>query len=112
MDQLERDDNLPEIVHVVARYPPALGGMEKVVENLAQTQYSLGIKVRVLTSDDGLNRLEARDELAFPVLRLKSFNVAHTPIMPGLLSGLLRLAPNSAIHLHISAAYTPEIVWV
>ena len=111
MDELERNDNLPEIVHVVARYPPALGGMEKVVENLAQTQCGLGIKVRVLTSDDGLNRLEARAELAFPVVRMKSFSAAHTPIIPGLLPGLLRLAPNSAVHLHISTAYTPEIVW-
>lgn len=111
MDAHERDDGLPEIVHVVARYPPALGGMEKVAENLAQTQYRLGIKVQVLTSDDGLDRLEARAELAFPVRRLKSFNAAHTPIIPGLLPGLLRLAPNSAIHLHISTAYMPEIVW-
>ncbi len=110
MAEFERDDNLPEIVHVVARYPPALGGMEKVAENLAQT-LSLGSRVRVLTSDDGLNGLGARPEPAFPVLRLKSFHVAHTPIIPGLLPGLLRLAPNSAIHLHISTAYMPEIVW-
>jgi glycosyltransferase involved in cell wall biosynthesis len=111
MDELERSGNLPEIVHVVARYPPALGGMEKVAESLAQAQYSRGIKVAVLTSGDGLSRLEARADLAFPVLRLKSFNAAHTPIIPGLLPGLLRLAPNSAIHLHISTAYMPEIVW-
>jgi glycosyltransferase involved in cell wall biosynthesis len=100
-----------EIVHVVARYPPALGGMEKVAEGLAQTQYELGIKVRVLTSDDGLDGREAAKS-AFPVLRLKSFSTAHTPVMPGLLPSLLRLTAESKIHLHISAAYTPEMVWV
>ena len=39
------------IVHVAARYPPALGGMEKVVQYLARSQHRRGAAVRVITSD-------------------------------------------------------------
>jgi glycosyltransferase involved in cell wall biosynthesis len=99
------------IVHVVNRYPPALGGMEKVVQALARAQHKLGIDVMVLTSDDGKNELPPEDD-PFPVIRLKSTAVAHTQIIPGLFRQLLRLDPNSVLHLHVAAAYTPELVWL
>jgi len=100
-----------EIVHVAAKYPPALGGMEQVVQSLARTQYELGRQVRVLTSEGEKKELPYA-EAPFPVSRLKSINIAHTPIMPTLLPRLLRLGRDSIIHLHISAAYTPEMVWM
>jgi glycosyltransferase involved in cell wall biosynthesis len=99
------------IVHIVARYPPSLGGVEKVVQYLARNQYELGMKVRVLTSDQGRNELQQEDE-PFPVSRLKSANIAHTPIIPNLLPQLFRLDRGSIIHLHMSRAYTPEMVWI
>lgn len=99
------------IVHVVNRYPPALGGMEKVVQALARSQHKLGIDVTVLTSDDGKDELPPEDE-PFPVIRLKSTAVAHTQIIPGLFPQLLRLDRNSLLHLHVAAAYTPELVWL
>ena len=99
------------IVHIVARYPPALGGVEKVVQYLARNQYELGMKVSVLTSDQGRNELQQEDE-PFPVSRLKSANIAHTPIIPNLLPQLFRLDRGSIIHLHMSRAYTPEMVWI
>jgi glycosyltransferase involved in cell wall biosynthesis len=99
------------IVHIVARYPPALGGVEKVVQYLARNQYELGMKVSVLTSDQGRNELQQEDE-PFPVSRLKSINIAHTPIIPNLLPQLFRLCRGSIIHLHLTRVYTPEIVWL
>jgi glycosyltransferase involved in cell wall biosynthesis len=99
------------IVHVAAKYPPALGGMEQVVQSLARTQYELGTQVKVFTSDGGEKELPHADA-SFPVSRLKSINIAHTPIMPTLLPRLLCLGRGSIIHLHISAAYTPEMVWI
>ena len=44
--------------------------------------------------------------------RLPSVTVAHTPVMPGLLYRLWRLAPAGMIHLHVSCAFTPETVWL
>ena len=99
------------IVHIVARYPPGLGGMEQVVQSLARYQSKLGMRVRVLTSDQGSNDSRQEAEL-FPVSRLRSINIAHTPISPSLLFRLLRIDRNSIIHLHISSAYTPEMVWI
>ena len=80
------------IVHVAARYPPALGGMEKVVQYLARAQHQLGAVVRVITSDEGRNELrhEADD---VPVSRLKSFSLLRTPLMPGLLPPDRRVLP-------------------
>jgi glycosyltransferase involved in cell wall biosynthesis len=105
-------DNSSEVVHVVARYPPALGGTEKVAQGLAEAQHQIGMRVRVLTSDVQFNELEGGEDFTFPILRLKSFDVAHTTIMPSLLSRLMRLDPNSTIHLHIASAYVPEVVWI
>lgn len=99
------------IVHIAPRYPPGLGGVEKVVQYLARNQYELGMRVMVVTSDQGRNELRQEDE-PFPVSRLKSATIAHTPVIPNLLPQLLRLDRGSIIHLHLSRAYTPEMVWM
>jgi glycosyltransferase involved in cell wall biosynthesis len=98
-------------VHIAARYPPGLGGMEKVVQSLARHQHQLGMQVRVLTSDHGRTDLPEENE-SFPVSRLKSIYIAHTPIIPSLLPRLLGLDRRAIIHLHVSCAYIPEIVWL
>jgi glycosyltransferase involved in cell wall biosynthesis len=99
------------VVHVAAMYPPALGGMEQVVQSLAREQYRLGTPVTVLTSDQRANGGPRVNE-PFPVLRMRSIYVAHTPVIPGLLTRLLGLGPGAIVHLHINTAYTPEIVWI
>ena len=99
------------IAHVVARYPPGLGGMEQCVQSLARKQYEFGGQVSVLTSDRGANERQREDE-PFAVSRLRSINVANTPIIPTLLLRLLRLERGSIMHVHISCAYTPEMVWI
>ena len=97
------------VVHVVAQYPPALGGLENAVQAIAQHQHKAGIPVQVITSDQGGGSAAAEAE-EFPVTRLRSFNLAHTPVMPGLLFRLLRLGRQSVIHVHIAQVYTPELV--
>lgn len=99
------------IVHVAARYPPALGGMEKVVQYLARAQHCRGDVVRIVTSDDGQRGVLPEAEY-FPVLRLRSFNILRTPLMPGLLRQLFRIDRASVVHLHVSGAYSPEMVWL
>lgn len=103
--------SVKSIIHVVNRYPPALGGMEKVVQALARSQHKLGVGVTVLTSDDGRDELPPEDE-PFEVVRLSSSTVAHTQIMPGLFPRLLRLDRDAVLHVHVAAALLPELVWV
>jgi len=102
--------NRLRIVHVVASYPPRLGGMEKVVQTLAEAQVNQGLPVSVVTSDQGARNENTTD--ASPVKRIKSFEVAHTPIMPLLFFELLKIDKRSVVHLHIAQAYTPETVWL
>lgn len=96
------------IVHVTPSYPPVLGGLEKVVQNLALTQHQHGKHVSVITAGTE----ESKDEMPFPVRRLRSFVFASTKIMPGLLPALMRLNKKTTVHLHITQAYTPEMVWL
>jgi len=103
--------NAPAIVHVVARYPPALGGMETAVRAIAREQHDEGMQVRVITTSQGEHDAPIEDE-GFPVSRLKSFVVANTPMAPALLFRLLSLKRQSVVHLHIAQAYTPELVWL
>jgi glycosyltransferase involved in cell wall biosynthesis len=100
-----------EIVHVVARYPPALGGTEQLVQALARHQHRLGLNVRVVTSSLRPPGSVPEGE-PFPVTRLKSAELAHTPVIPALLPRLLRLDRDSLVHLHISSAYIPDMVWL
>ncbi len=102
-------NTLPEIVHVTANYPPRLGGLEKVVESLATEQHKKSMQVRVITSDQGTG---ATHEDAVPVTRLKSIEIMHTPLMPGLLPQLLRLSSRAVVHVHVAQAFTPEMVFL
>jgi glycosyltransferase involved in cell wall biosynthesis len=105
------DSPVRSVVHVVNRYPPALGGMEKVVQALARAQHKLGVDVSVLTSNDGRYELPPEEE-PFSVTRLRSSVIAHTQIIPGLFLRLLRLDRTSVLHVHVAAALLPELVWV
>jgi glycosyltransferase involved in cell wall biosynthesis len=102
------------VVHVTPHYPPFLGGLEKVVESLAAHRRGLGLPVQVLTARDGAVRVAGPDEAdpdeADYVRRLRSWNVAHTAVIPGLLRELVRLPRETVIHLHISQAFLPEAV--
>jgi rhamnosyl/mannosyltransferase len=105
-------ENARAVVHVSAQYPPALGGTENAAHAIAHSQHDdAGLRVRVITSDQGKGNAPLGQE-TFPVARLKSFNIANTPVMPTLLLRLLALPKRSIIHLHIAQAYTPELVWL
>ncbi len=112
------------VVHVTPHYPPFLGGLEKVAESLAAHRRGLGLPVQVLTALDGAARVAGPDEAgpdeagpdeagpdeADYVRRLRSWTVAHTAVIPGLVRELVRLPPETVIHLHISQAFLPEAV--
>jgi len=98
------------VVHVTAHYPPFLGGLEKVVEALAVNRKTQGLEVDVLTSRDGQPRIAGRGRVDF-VRRLRSWEVAHTAIIPGLPGELLKLPERSVVHLHVAQAFVPEAVY-
>jgi len=110
--ELDRPEREPfSVAHVVAQYPPALGGLENAAQAIARHQHKAGIPVQVITSDQGTGNAAGEAE-EFPVTRLRSFNFANTPVMPGLLFRLLRLSRQSVLHLHLAQVYTPELVRV
>ena len=97
------------VVHVSTHYPPFLGGLEKVVETLVAGRRKQGLQVRVLTSLERRAKAESRADSAW-VRRFRCWELARTPIMPGLLPELLRIPRGSVVHLHVSQAFLPEMV--
>jgi glycosyltransferase involved in cell wall biosynthesis len=103
-------------VHVTAHYPPFLGGLEKVVQALVDYRNTLGLDVSVLTARDRPRMSEYLGE-ASPdgenqVRHLRSWEVAHTAIIPGLPIELLTMPRSAIVHLHVSQAFVPESVYV
>jgi len=100
------------IVHVTGYYPPHLGGMEYRTQDLAENSARRGYQVEVITSDIACRegKLPSKENLG--IHYLKSFELAHTPIMPALFLKLLLLPKDSVIHLHVAHAIIPEITYL
>jgi glycosyltransferase involved in cell wall biosynthesis len=101
----------PEIVQVISYYPPHLGGMENVAAQIAEGFVEKGYPVSVYTSDIGYSR-GAIGRSKARLHYLKAFEFAHTPVIFSLFFHLLALPRHALIHLHISQAYSPEVVYV
>jgi len=98
------------IAHIVGYYPPHLGGMEVVAQELAVEESRCGKDVRVYTSNIGAKRyphiLQAGN---CTVYRLRSLEVAHTPILWTLPARLLTLPKRSVLHVHLAQVGIPEV---
>src|SRR2546427_5047259 len=101
----------PTIVQVTSYYPPHLGGMENVVAQIAEGFVDKEYTVSVYTSDRGYSRNKVISSKS-RVHYLKSIELAHTPIIFTLFFRLLTLPRHSLIHLHVSQAFSPEIVYL
>ena len=64
-----------DIVHLVRLYKPNLGGMERIVENIARVQIKQGLKVLILTSDHRIKNNPKATLDNIPVVRLPSKTV-------------------------------------
>jgi glycosyltransferase involved in cell wall biosynthesis len=102
------DNKTFNIVHIVSHYPPYLGGMENVVEQLALIQSKNNNTIQVITSNDRYSINEINDK-GIEVIRLRMFEIAHTPIIPGLVPRLMKFDQNTVFHVHIAQACIPEI---
>ncbi|MGW7531883.1 glycosyltransferase family 4 protein [Amycolatopsis sp. NPDC054798] len=98
------------IVQITPYYPPHLGGMEAVVQQLA-LQQARRHDVTVLTTTVGA-RDSPRRELVHNVvtIRTPALHVAHTPVSAGLVPALLRTPKTAVWHLHAAHAVLPEQV--
>jgi glycosyltransferase involved in cell wall biosynthesis len=107
---------LPHICQVTAYYPPHIGGVEKVVQELSRMLTVNGYSVDVLTSNSGARRAPDHTPAAEPeglgVQSLQSFEILHTPVMRGLFTRLLRQPHRTVVHLHIAQALVPEVTWL
>lgn len=101
-----------KIVQVTSYYPPHLGGMENCVKKIAENLAGKGCSVEVFTSGRGLNHDNKSNSNNLRVHYLNSIEFAHTPIIFNLFFRLLNLPKKSVIHLHISQAFIPEIVYL
>ena len=101
----------PTIVQVTSYYPPHLGGMENVAAQITEGLTAKGYAVAVYTSDRGYSSNTVNSSKS-PVHYLKSIEFAHTPIMFSLFFRLLALPRHALIHLHVSQAFSPEIVYL
>ncbi|MFD7734719.1 glycosyltransferase family 4 protein [Kitasatospora phosalacinea] len=98
------------VVHVTPSYPPHLGGLERVVENLARELRGRH-DVRVETTALGAGGRPARAvENGIAVRRHRAVRIAHTAVPPGLLAALLRAPRGTLLHLHCAHALLPELV--
>jgi len=101
----------PTIAQVTSYYPPHLGGMENVAAQIAEGFVDKGYAVSVYTSNIGYSQ-DAAPHTKSRVHYLKSIEFAHTPIIFSLFFRMLALPRHSLIHLHVSQAFSPEIVYL
>lgn len=109
--ELYQQKTTPSIIQVSSYYPPHLGGTEAVVERIAAGLISKQYPVSVYTSTIGCSK-EFKKRTDSHVHYLNSIEIAHTPILFTLLFHLLRIPRRSIMHLHISQAFSPEMVYI
>jgi glycosyltransferase involved in cell wall biosynthesis len=98
------------VAHVTPYFPPHLGGMENVVQEIASQLVVHDHQVRVITSDLGYSDgFIDMPELRGVVERLQSTEVARLPILWNLLPRLLALPKHSVLHVHVAQAFLPEL---
>jgi glycosyltransferase involved in cell wall biosynthesis len=84
--------------------------MERAVQELSGALAAeTGMPVQVVTGRRGEPR-SVRTEGPVEVHRLRSFDVGVTPVIPGLVTELLRLPRPDLYHVHVAHAGTPEAV--
>ena len=99
----------PKNLQITAFYPPALGGMERVAENIAIELAEAGQSVEVVSSSIGsMRNFQDYDRAGYVVSRLKAINVGGLPVIPSLLWHLLRQPKGSIYHMHVAQAFLPE----
>jgi glycosyltransferase involved in cell wall biosynthesis len=102
----------PLIIHVTAYYPPRLGGLERVAQNLAE-MLAERRDVEVVTTTCGMGGSPpATGPPRLRVSRFPALEVAHTPLSVQLVLRLLAAPRRAIVHVHVAQAFLPEVVWL
>ena len=113
---MTRRDQAPKprtVLQITPYYPPHLGGLERVVQHLADGLGARGHEVRVVTTGLGAAGAPRRSRSGgVSVRRHRAVELAHTAIAPGLPLSLLRAPRDAVLHLHCAHALLPEAVAV
>ena len=91
-----------KVVQVVSYYPPHLGGMQNIAREISERLAKKVHQVEVFTSDIGCKKGRLNPINNLKINYLKSWEFAHTPIMPSLFFKLLKMSKDSIIHVHNS----------
>lgn len=97
------------LVQVIPHYsPPYVGGMEMRARDRAQELVKAGWFVETLTSSEETYPHVVTD--SNQVIRyLRSWEVAHTPIIFSLPAAIMRVPKESVVHVETALAYSAEI---
>ncbi|MDO8523837.1 MAG: glycosyltransferase family 4 protein, partial [bacterium] len=101
--------SLSPIAHIIASYPPQIGGMERIAASAAKLLAGRGHTVSVITSSGNITRGSVERSGNVVVKKIPSIEFLRVPFAPTLLLELLRLPRNTLIHLHLAQAYWPEV---
>ncbi len=98
-------------MQIAGLYPPHLGGEELVAQRLATLQ-ARAHDVTVYTSDVGAADAPRREQAGrLRVIRDRALRVGSTPVVPRLVTRLLRHRPRpDVVHVHGGLAAWPEMV--
>jgi glycosyltransferase involved in cell wall biosynthesis len=103
---------MTQIVHIAKFYPPALGGIERVVETLADAARSAGHDVMVVCSAEGGRQGRSVTPTGVVVERLSTwFTIGTLPISPAL-PAALRGAVAKADIVHFHEPYPLATLWL
>lgn len=108
-----------KIVHLTPYYPPHLGGVEVVAQQLSKALFARGIDVHVITSSIGQKGPGISTESpagkvisrkgSITVEKKSAFDFAHIPLAPALLPSVIAaLKDADLLHVHAGIAFYPE----
>ena len=100
-----------KIIQISSYFPPHLGGLQNVAKEISERLAKKGHQVEVFTSDIGCKKGKLKSTKNLKIHYLKSWEFAHTPIIPSLYNELMKIPKDSIIHVHTAQAYVPEIIF-
>lgn len=101
------------VYQVTAYYPPNLGGMQKVVQIIAEFLARKSMPTTVLTSDvsyTGPSHVQPEKNLS--VIYNGSFEFAHTPLSLQYIFELIKTKKPALFHLHVANAFYVDLAFL
>ncbi len=108
-NMLQQTQSVP-VVHLSAYYPPHTGGLERVAQMCVEGLAARGYPTRIITTTQSGLAPGTTTTGNITTTVLRSVEVAHTPVAPGLVWELCMLPRGSVLHIHLAQAFFPEVL--